>query len=96
MVVGVLYTQDANIQKVSTDKFFSLLKAAKVDGSIMLEIAMIEKQDLLILDDFGIHPFDNQSRATLLDIIGDRHDKHSTIKRKTPGIEKSTWMQSFN
>ena len=63
----------------NTAKLFSLLKVAKADGSIMREIARIEKQDLLILDDFGIQPFDNQNRAVLLDIIEDRHGKRSTI-----------------
>jgi DNA replication protein DnaC len=63
----------------NTAKLFSTLKVAKADGSIMREISKIEKQDLLILDDFGIQPFDNQNRAILLDIIEDRHGKHSTI-----------------
>ncbi len=63
----------------NTAKLLSLLKVARVDGSFMREIAKIEKQDLLILDDFGIQPFDNQSRSTLLDIIEDRHGKRSTI-----------------
>ena len=39
----------------------------------------IEKQDLLILDDFGMQPFDAGSRASLMEIIEDRHGKHSTI-----------------
>jgi DNA replication protein DnaC len=34
---------------------------------------------LLILDDFGLQPFDAQSRASLLDIIEDRHQKRSTV-----------------
>jgi DNA replication protein DnaC len=63
----------------NTAKLFSALKVAKADGSIVKEIAKIEKQDLLILDDFGIQPFDNQNRAILLDIIEDRHGKHSTL-----------------
>jgi DNA replication protein DnaC len=33
----------------------------------------------LILDDFGIQPFDQQSRTCLLEIIEDRHGKRSTI-----------------
>lgn len=33
----------------------------------------------MILDDFGVQPFDAQSRALLLDIIEDRHGKRSTI-----------------
>ena len=39
----------------------------------------IERQDLLILDDFGIQPYDLQSRTSLMEIIEDRHGKRSTI-----------------
>lgn len=60
-------------------RLFSQIKMAKADGSAIRELAKIEKQDLLILDDFGIQPFDTQSRLSLLEIIEDRHGKHSTI-----------------
>jgi DNA replication protein DnaC len=60
-------------------RLFAQLKMAKADGSAIKELMKIEKQDLLILDDFGIQPFDQQSRASLLDIIEDRHGKRSTI-----------------
>lgn len=63
----------------STAKLFSMLKIAKADGSYIKEIARIEKQDLMILDDFGMQPFDNHSRSALIEIIEDRHGKHSTI-----------------
>jgi DNA replication protein DnaC len=63
----------------STAKLFGKLKMAKADGSYIKEIAKIERQNLLILDDFGIQPFDAQSRAALLEIIEDRHGKNSTI-----------------
>ncbi len=52
---------------------------AKADGSFIKELMKIERQDLLILDDFGIQPFDGGSRASLLEIIEDRHGKRSTI-----------------
>ena len=45
----------------NTTKLFARLKMSKADGSYIKEIARIEKQDLLILDDFGIQPFDNQA-----------------------------------
>ena len=64
---------------VNTDKLMSKLKMAKADGTYIKEITRIEKQDLLILDDFGIQPFDNQSRSALMEIIEDRHGKRSTI-----------------
>jgi DNA replication protein DnaC len=60
-------------------KLFAKLKMAKADGSYIKEIAKIERQQLLILDDFGMHPFDAQSRAALMEIIEDRHGKGSTI-----------------
>lgn len=63
----------------NTNRLFSQLKMAKADGSVIKELMKIEKQDLLILDDFGMQPFDNQSRASLMEIIEDRHGKHSTL-----------------
>lgn len=63
----------------STGKLFSKLKMAKADGSYINEIAKIERQHLLILDDFGITGLDTQSRAMLMEIIEDRHGKGSTI-----------------
>ncbi len=63
----------------STPKLFAKLKIAKADGSYIKEIAKLERQQLLILDDFGIQPFDAQSRAALMEIIEDRHGKTSLI-----------------
>jgi len=63
----------------NTLRLFNQIKMAKADGSSMREMIKLEKQDLLILDDFGIQPFDAQSRLTLLEIIEDRHGKRSTI-----------------
>ena len=60
-------------------RLFAQLKMAKADGSAIRDLAKIERQDLLILDDFGIQPLDQTSRASLLEIIEDRHGKRSTI-----------------
>lgn len=60
-------------------RLFAQLKMAKADGSAIKEMTRIEKQDLLIIDDFGIQPFDHQSRLSLLEVIEDRHGKRSTI-----------------
>lgn len=63
----------------NTPKLFARLKMAKADGSYIKEVSRIERQQLLILDDFGIQPFDPQSRAALMEIIEDRHGKTSMI-----------------
>jgi DNA replication protein DnaC len=67
----VIYTNAA--------KLFAKLKMAKADGTYIGEIARIERQHLLILDDFGIQPLDSLSRASLMEIIEDRHGKGTTI-----------------
>lgn len=60
-------------------KLFAQLKMAKADGSSLSEMAKLEKQDLLILDDFGLQPFDSVSRMLLMEIFEDRHGNRSTI-----------------
>ena len=42
---------------------------AKADGSYINEIAKMERQQLLIIDDFGIQPLDAQSRSAFMEII---------------------------
>lgn len=60
-------------------KLFSSLKISKADGSYLKEVDRIGKQDLLILDDFGLQPLDVNNRMMLLEIIEDRHGNKSTI-----------------
>lgn len=69
-------------------KLFAKMKIAKADGSYLKEISRIEKQDLLIIDDFGIHPLDAQSRATLMEVIEDRHGKASTLVTSQVPVNK--------
>ena len=56
-----------------------MLKTSKADGSYVKQINRIEKQDLLILDDFGLKGLDNINRHSFMEIIEDRHGKKSTI-----------------
>lgn len=73
----------------NTPKLFAKLKLAKADGTYMKEITRIERQHLLILDDFGIQPFDAQSRSALMELVEDRHNKGSLII--TSQLPVSTW-----
>ena len=63
----------------NTSKLFAKLKMAKADGSYLKELAKIERQHVIILDDFGLQPLDNQNRIALLEIIEDRHNKGGII-----------------
>jgi|ERR1051326_5547689 DNA replication protein DnaC len=73
----------------NTAKLLGKLKMAKADGSYLKEIARLERQNLIILDDFGIQPFDMTSRAILMEIIEDRHGKASIII--TSQVPVSKW-----
>ena len=77
------------VMYVNTAKLMGQLKLAKAKGTILAELKRIERADLLILDDFGLQPFDAQSRASLLDIIEDRHQKRSTVV--TSQIPEKEW-----
>jgi DNA replication protein DnaC len=62
-----------------TGRFMGNLKESKREGRYVKMLAKIEKADLLILEDFGLSPFDNESRLSLMDILEDRHGRKSTI-----------------
>ncbi|WP_395044117.1 ATP-binding protein, partial [Flavobacterium sp.] len=69
--------QGYKVSYFNTSKLFAKLKMAKADGSYLRELAKIERQDVIILDDFGLQALDSQNRITLLEIIEDRHNNGS-------------------
>jgi DNA replication protein DnaC len=62
-----------------TSQLMESLKLAKVNGTYLKTLKKLQKVPLLILDDFGLHPFDNTSREALMDLIEERDHKASTI-----------------
>lgn len=60
-------------------RLFARLKLSKTDGTYLRELNKLQKTQLLILDDFGLHPLGNHCREALMDIIDDRYNKTSTI-----------------
>jgi len=75
-------------------KILARLKMQKVDGSYIKEMAKIERQDLVILDDFGLQPIDSQSRMIFLEMMEDRYDLRSTIV--TSQLPVSSWHEVIN
>lgn len=72
-------------------KLFAKMKIAKADGTYLKELAKIERQHLLLIDDFGIQSLDTQSRSALMEIMEDRHGKSSTII--TSQVPVSKWHE---
>lgn len=74
-------------------KLFAQLKMSRADGSYLKSINRLEKQDLLIMDDFGMQPLDEENRLMLLEVIEDRHGRRSTIVTSQLPVIK--WHELF-
>ena len=61
------------------NKFIEKIALAKLDGSFLKVVTHLEKNDLIILDDFGLQPLDMNSRLALLQILEERYDRKSMI-----------------
>lgn len=73
---------------LNTGRFFDMVKMSKLDGTYHKLLKRIERTDLLILDDFGLTPIDQQARTALLDIIEDRYNSASLIIATQIPVEK--------
>lgn len=69
-------------------KLFTALRMSKADESYLKQLKRIEKQDLIIIDDFGLQPLDDMTRMMLLEVIEDRHQIRSTIIASQLPVEK--------
>lgn len=76
------------------NRFTEKLMLAKLDGSYIKLLNQIEKVPLVILDDFGLTPLDNQVRVALLQVLEDRYGKRSTIITSQLPVNK--WHQYIN
>jgi len=63
----------------STSRLFSQLKLAKADGSYVKVMGQLQRQQILILDDFGLQPLDGPNSHILLEIVEDRYNIGSLI-----------------
>ena len=73
----------------NTSRLMGMLKVAKAKGTILQELKKIERLDMLILDDFGIQPFDSQGRIITsqvpvkdwYDVIGEKTIADAVLDR---------------
>lgn len=59
--------------------FSEQIKLAKLDGSYLKVLQKMHQTDLLIIDDFGLNPFDSYTRQALMDIVEAKYNKSSLI-----------------
>jgi DNA replication protein DnaC len=79
---------------LNLNRFTEKLMMAKLDGTFIKLLNQFEKTSLLILDDFGLAPMDQNTRLALLQILEDRYAKRSIIIASQIPIAK--WHEAIN
>lgn len=64
---------------LNLNRFTERIMVAKLDGSFVKVLNQLDKASVLILDDFGLTPMDQNTRLALLQILEDRYNKKSII-----------------
>lgn len=82
------------VEYFSMNKFIERIALAKVDGTMLKVVNHIEKNDLVILDDFGLQPLSDNARLALLQILEDCYERKSVII--TSQLPVSKWYDYIN
>lgn len=64
---------------LNLNRFTEKIMVAKLDGSFVKLLNQLDRASLLILDDFGLAPMDQNTRLALLQILEDRYNKKSIV-----------------
>ena len=67
------------VEYYSMSRFIEKISLAKLDGTLLKVINHVERNDLVIFDDFGLQPLDNNSRLALLQVLEDCYQRKSVI-----------------
>jgi len=72
-------------------RLFAEILQAKGEGRHLKFLAAVAKADLLVIDDWGLAPLDDEQRRDLLEIMDDRHINRSTLITSQLPVEK--WQE---
>ena len=64
---------------LNMNSFVEKVAISKLDGTFLKMITSLEKNELIILDDFGLQPMDMNTRLALLQILEERYERKSVI-----------------
>lgn len=85
---------DLRVEYFSMNKFIERIALAKIDGTMLKVVNHIEKNDLIILDDFGLQPLTDNARLALLQILEDCYERKSVIV--TSQLPVGKWYDYIN
>ncbi len=79
---------------LNMNRLIEKVSLSKLDGSYIKLLNHLERQTLIILDDFGLQPLSQEIRLTLLQLLEDRYGKKSIIV--TSQLPVSKWYEYIN
>ena len=75
-------------------RFLEKINQAKLEGNYIKLLNQLEKNQLIVLDDFGLQPLDNNTRLALLQILEDSYAKKSIVI--TSQLPIKSWFEYIN
>jgi DNA replication protein DnaC len=79
---------------LNMNRLIEKVTLSKLDGSYIKLLNHLERQTLIIIDDFGLQPLTQEIRLTLLQLLEDRYGKKSIII--TSQLPVSKWYEYIN
>lgn len=86
--------QGYRTQYYSMTRLIEKITLSKLDGSYLKLLTHLDRTPLIILDDFGIQPIDQNVRLTILQMLEDRYNKRSIIF--TSQLPVAKWHEYLN
>lgn len=79
---------------LNMNRLIEKVTISKLDGSYIKLLNHLERQSLIVLDDFGLTPMTQEIRLTILQLLEDRYGKKSIII--TSQLPVSKWYEYIN
>lgn len=79
---------------LNMNRLIEKVTLSKLDGSYIKFLNYLERQTLIILDDFGLQPMTQEIRLTVLQLLEDRYGKKSIII--TSQLPVAKWYEYIN
>ena len=76
------------------NRFIEKITLSKLDGSYLKLLNHLERQSLIILDDFGLQPMQQDVKLALLQILEERHGRKATLV--TSQLPVGAWHEYIN
>jgi len=86
--------QGLKVIYLNLNRFIEKIALARIDGSFNKILNSMEKTHLIILDDFGLAPLNQDVKLALLQILEDRYGRKATIIASQIPVEQ--WYEYIN